>query len=249
MSCYEALAGSYDALTEDVGYGKRLDFIEKLLCRSRIPVKLVLDLACGTGTMSWLLTQRGYEVIGVDGSEDMLAAAMSKGGETSGVPPVFLHQSMPKLDLYGTVDAAVCCLDSLNYLTDPKDVQRTFRRLHLFVAPGGMLVFDVNTAAKLAALDGQVFLDETEDTYCVWRTEFDPKKRLCYYGMDLFQRDGEVWERSFEEHIEYAYTAEELTGWLRETGFTKIHVFGDRKCRAPKEDELRVYLAARKEIT
>lgn len=80
MSCYEALAGSYDALTEDVGYGKRLDFIEKLLCRSRIPVKLVLDLACGTGTMSWLLTQRGYEVIGVDGSEDMLAAAISKGG-------------------------------------------------------------------------------------------------------------------------------------------------------------------------
>ena len=69
MSCYEALAGSYDALTEDVGYGKRLDFIEKLLCRSRIPVKLVLDLACGTGTMSWLLTQQGYEVIGVDGSE------------------------------------------------------------------------------------------------------------------------------------------------------------------------------------
>lgn len=87
MSCYEALAGSYDALTEDVGYGKRLDFIEKLLCRSRIPVKLVLDLACGTGTMSWLLTQQGYEVIGVDGSEDMLAAAISKGGETSGVPP------------------------------------------------------------------------------------------------------------------------------------------------------------------
>ena len=78
--------------------------------------------------MSWLLTQQGYEVIGVDGSEDMLAAAISKGGETQGVPPVFLHQSMPRLDLYGTVDAAVCCLDSLNYLTDPKDVQRTFRR-------------------------------------------------------------------------------------------------------------------------
>ena len=80
MSCYEALAGAYDVLTEDVGYGKRLDFIEKLLCRSRIPVKLVLDLACGTGTMSWLLTQQGYEVIGVDGSEDMLAAAMGKSG-------------------------------------------------------------------------------------------------------------------------------------------------------------------------
>ena len=125
MSCYEALAGAYDALTEDVGYAQRADFLEKLLRRSAIPVKLVLDLACGTGTMTWLLTQRGYEVIGVDGSEDMLAAAMSKGGQAAGVPPVFLHQSMPKLDLYGTVDAAVCCLDSLNYLTDPEDVLRT----------------------------------------------------------------------------------------------------------------------------
>ena len=115
MSCYEALAGAYDALTEDVGYAQRADFLEKLLRRSAIPVKLVLDLACGTGTMTWLLTQRGYEVIGVDGSEDMLAAAMSKGGQAAGVPPVFLHQSMPKLDLYGTVDAAVCCLDSLGF--------------------------------------------------------------------------------------------------------------------------------------
>ena len=101
---------------------------------------------------------------------------------------------MPRLDLYGTVDAAVCCLDSLNYLTDPKDVQRTFRRLHLFVAPGGMLVFDVNTAAKLAALDGQVFLDETEDTYCVWRTEYH--RGLCTYYMDLFRRRGDgAWRR------------------------------------------------------
>ena len=129
MSSYEGLAASYDALTTDVGYEKRADFLEKLFRRSRIPVHTVLDLACGTGTMTWLLTQRGYEVIGVDGSEDMLAAAMSKGGQAAGVPPVFLHQSMPKLDLYGTVDAAVCCLDSLNYLTDPEDVRRTFRRL------------------------------------------------------------------------------------------------------------------------
>ena len=194
MSCYEALASSYDALTEDVGYEKRADFLEKLFRRSRIPVKVVLDLACGTGTMTWLLTGRGYELIGVDGSEEMLAAAMSKGGTVQGVPPIFLHQSMPQLDLYGTVDAAICCLDSLNYLTDPADVRRTFRRLHLFVAPGGVLVFDVNTVAKLAALDGQVFLDETEDTYCVWRAEYH--KGLCTYYMDLFRRRGDkAWDR------------------------------------------------------
>ena len=242
MSCYEALAGSYDALTEDVGYAKRADFLEKLLRRSRIPVKLVLDLACGTGTMTWLLTARGYEVIGVDGSEDMLAAAMGKGGQAAGVPPVFLHQSMPRLDLYGTVDAAVCCLDSLNYLTDPKDVQRTFRRLHLFVAPGGALVFDVNTAAKLTALDGQVFLDETEDTYCVWRTEYH--RGRCTYYMDLFRRrkDG-AWQRSAEVHRQRSYTVEQLTAWLTEAGFGDIRVYGDMRMRRPREDEQRVYIS------
>ena len=240
MSCYEALAGSYDALTEDVGYAKRADFLEKLLRRSRIPVKLVLDLACGTGTMTWLLTARGYEVIGVDGSEDMLAAAMGKGGQVAGVPPVFLHQSMPRLDLYGTVDAAVCCLDSLNYLTDPKDVQRTFRRLHLFVAPGGALVFDVNTAAKLAALDGQVFLDETEDTYCVWRTEY--RRGLCTYYMDLFTlaEDGS-WDRSFELHRQRGYSVEQLTRWLEEAGFADVRTWGDGKLRRPVPGEDRVY--------
>ena len=146
----------------------------------------MLDLACGTGAMTWLLTGRGYELIAVDGSEDMLAAAMGKSGTVEGVAPIFLHQSMPKLDLYGTVDAAICCLDSLNYLTRPADVQRTFQRLHLFIAPGGLLVFDINTVEKLAALDGQVFLDETEDTYCVWRTEY--RRGLCTYYVDLFRQ-------------------------------------------------------------
>ena len=97
MSCYEALASSYDALTEDVGYEKRADFLEKLFRRSRIPGRGARDLACGTGTMTWLLTGRGYELIGVDGSEEMLAAAMEKSGQVEGIPPIFLHQSMPKL--------------------------------------------------------------------------------------------------------------------------------------------------------
>ena len=241
MSSYQQLAGAYDELTWDVGYEKRADFLEKLFRRSRIPVRVVLDLACGTGTMTWLLTGRGYELIGVDGSEEMLAAAMCKTGSVQGVPPIFLHQSMPKLDLYGTVDAAVCCLDSLNYLTDPADVRRTFRRLHLFIAPGGVLVFDVNTAAKLAALDGQVFLDETEDTYCVWRTEYS--RGLCTYCMDIFQRrsDG-AWERREELHRERAYTVEELTAWLTEAGFGDIRVYGDAKLRRPGENEQRVYI-------
>ena len=242
MSCYDALAANYDALTGDVGYEKRADYLEKLFQKSRIPVHTVLDLACGTGTMTWILTGRGYEMIGVDASEEMLAAAMEKSGSVEGIAPIFLHQSMPKLDLYGTVDAAICCLDSLNYLTNPKDVQRTFDRLRLFIAPGGVLIFDINTVEKLAALDGQVFLDETEDTYCVWRPEY--RRGICTYYMDLFQlqEDGS-WERSFELHRERAYTVEELTAWLEAAGFGEIRTYGDQKMRRPAEGEQRIYFS------
>ena len=242
MNCYNALAGTYDALTGDVGYEKRADWLEKLLSRSPRPVHTMLDLACGTGTMTWIMTGRGYEMIGVDASEDMLAAAMEKSGSVEGIPPMFLHQSMPELDLYDTVDAAICCLDSLNYLTDPKDVRRTFERLRLFVSPGGMLVFDVNTPEKLKGLDGQVFLDETEDTYCVWRPEY--YRGLCTYYMDIFQeRPDGSWARNLEVHEERAYTVEQLTEWLTQAGFGKIRVYGDMKLRRPAKGEQRVYFS------
>ncbi|MBQ6117143.1 MAG: methyltransferase domain-containing protein [Oscillospiraceae bacterium] len=241
MSCYDQLAACYDALTGDVAYERRADFLEKLFARAAVPVHTVLDLASGTGTMTWLLTGRGYELIGVDSSEEMLAVAMKKYGTVGGIPPIFLHQSMPKLDLYGTVDAAVCCLDSLNYLTRPADVRRTLQRLRLFVAPGGLLIFDVNTPEKFRAMDGQVFLDETEDAYCVWRTEYS--RRICTYYMDLFRRRGGVWERSLEIHRERCHSVEELTAWLREAGFGRIRIYGDMKLRKPVDGEQRIYFS------
>ena len=245
MSSYQQLAGAYDELTWDVGYEKRADFLEKLFRRSRIPVHTVLDLACGTGSMTWLLAGRGYELIAVDGSQEMLAAAREKNAPAE-VPPLFLHQSMPRLDLYGTVDAAICCLDSLNYLTSPTDVQRTFQRLHLFIAPGGELIFDVNTLDKFQSLDGQVFLDETEESYCVWRTEF--RRSICSYWVDLFRKgtDGR-YRRDTELHRQRYYAPEELAGWLREAGFGNIRVYGDCRLRRPKDGEQRVYFCCTRE--
>ena len=245
MSAYEALAGVYDALTGDVGYEKRADYIEKLFLKSRIPVHTVLDLACGTGSMTALLTERGYELIAVDESPDMLAAAREKASDLTGEPPVFLNQSMEALDLYGTVDAAICCLDSLNYLAGPREVQKTFQRLHLFISPGGLLVFDINSAAMLRELDGQVFLDEQEDVYCVWRPEFEKRSRVCTYWIDIFTRrtDG-AWERSVEQHRQKAYEVEELRAWLLEAGFTHIRTYGDCRMSAPREGENRIYFSA-----
>ena len=170
MASYEFLAGCYDELTTDVRYPQWADYLEKHFAKSRLPIHTVLDLACGTGSLTMELARRGYEMIGADRSEEMLAQAQEKMMEEEEpfpIQPIFLHQSMEKLDLYGTIDACVCCLDSVNYVTRPELLARAFRRVHLFLMPGGLFIFDVNTPEKLWGLDGQVFLDETEDAYCV----------------------------------------------------------------------------------
>lgn len=247
MSSYGFLAGSYDGLTLDVDYEGLADYLERLW-QGR-GVHTVLDLACGTGSLTCLLAGRGYETIGADLSEDMLAQAMEKAARLpDGVErPIFLHQAMEDLDLYGTVDACVCCLDSVNYVTRPAALRRAFERVRLFLEPGGLFVFDVKTPAALASMDGQVFLDENEDVYCVWRGEYSAKRRICSYYMDIFRRNGQSWTRGEELHQEYAYTPEELTAYLTQAGFVNIKRHGDRKLRPPKEGEERIFFTARKE--
>ena len=247
MNCYEALAAAYDDLTDDVEYGRRADFLRRLMRQSRIEVNTVLDLACGTGTMTCLLAEAGYEMIGVDVSEDMLAEAAGKQVSAGKIPPIYLQQSMDHLDLYGTVEAAVCCLDSLNYLTDVRTLRRMLRRLHLFIAPGGVFLFDINSPHKLRALDGQIFLDERENVYCVWRTEFEKRSRICTFGMDIFRREGDAWQRYGEEHREKAWEVEELTALLHEAGFGCVRTWGDCRLRAPRPDEARIYFSCIRE--
>lgn len=246
MNEYTALAGSYDRLTYDVEYAEIWAFLKELLSRAGKTPETVLDLACGTGSMSVLLAQEGYRVIGVDMSEDMLTVAAQKAQELENMP-FFVCQRMERLRLPYPVDCAVCCLDSLNYVTDPADCRKAIARVWKALRPGGMFLFDVNSPEKLRDLDGQVFLDEDDDVYCVWRAEFDEDENICYYGIDLFRRQGSVWHRSFEEHREYAYTVPELTAYLGEAGFTDVRVYGDRKFSPPETGEQRIFITAVKE--
>ena len=245
MDCYEALAVSYDRLTSDVDYRATVAFYGQILKREGISPRTAVDLACGTGSVTLLLAEQGMEVTGVDMSEDMLTVAQQKSWELEN-PPRFICQRLEQLHLPRGVDLAVCALDSLDYITDPADCAEAIRRVYRVLNPGGIFIFDVNTPEKLRAMDGQVFLDEDEDVYCVWRGEFDKQTNICSYAMDLFQRNGQLWERSFEEHCEYAYSAAQLVGYLKDAGFTSIRVFADRRFEAPAEGEQRIYLKARK---
>ena len=234
MSSYDALAASYDALTVDVEYRRRADYLTRQFHRSALPVETVLDLACGTGTMACLLAERGYRMIAVDGSEEMLTQAAWKAAALE-QPPMFLHQSMPRLHLGMEVDAAISTLDALNYLTRTADLRETLRRVYRWLRPGGLFLFDVNTPYKLRRMDGQVYLDETEDSYCVWRTFYAPGRKICTYQVDLFRLNANgSWDRAFEEHRERAWGREELETYLTEAGFGAdlgAEKFLDIKCR------------------
>ena len=245
MDAYHALAVSYDRLTNDVDYEATVAFYKEILKREGLKPRTAVDLACGTGSVTAILAKQGLEVIGVDLSEEMLTVAMEKVMDMEH-PPRFICQALQELKLPRAVDLATCALDSLDYITDPEDCAEAIRRVYKVLNPGGIFIFDVNTPEKLRAMDGQVFLDEDDDVYCIWRGEFDEKTNICSYGMDLFQRRGNLWERSFEEHREYAYSQEQLTGYLKAAGFTHIEVYADRKFTAPEAGEQRIYFKARK---
>lgn len=245
MDAYHALAKSYDRLTNDVDYRATVDFYMQILAREGVTPRTCVDLACGTGSVTEILARNGLKVTGVDMSEEMLTVAQQKVMDMEQMPQ-FVCQYLQQLHLPRAVDLAVCALDSLDYILDPDDCKEAIRRIHRVLNPGGVFIFDVNTPEKLRAMDGQVFLDEDDDVYCVWRGEFDRQSNICSYGMDLFQRQGDIWHRSFEEHREYAYSQSQLTGFLKDAGFTNIEVYADREFTAPREGEQRIYFKARK---
>ena len=247
MNAYHNLAASYDRLTNDVDYRGIVAFYDAILQKENVRPRSAIDLACGTGSVALLLAQQYDRVIGVDMSEEMLTVAQQRAYEQE-KRPLFICQMLQQLRLPVAVDLAVCALDGLDYILNPADCKEAIARVYRALNPGGIFIFDVNTPEKLRAMDGQVFLDEDDDVYCVWRGEFDEASNICSYGMDLFQRQGNAWCRSFEEHREYAYTVEQLTEYLKSAGFTHIRVYADGKLEAPGVGEQRIYFSARKGI-
>ena len=238
-SSYGPLSMWYDTLTGDIPYPEFADFYERLFDSDGGEFGTILDLCCGTGTLTALMAGRGYEMIAVDASEDML---MQASGKAAGVPvaPLYLCQDAAGLDLYGTVDAAYCSLDGINYIP-PDRLGRVFGRLHLFVRPYGLFIFDIKTPDSMRALDGEIFVDETDDVLCLWRADFSEENGSLLYGMDLFSRRGRLWQRECEEHVEYAYSPAALRAALEKSGFEQVRFYTD----CPQGDRGRMFISAK----
>ncbi len=242
MNAYAALAHVYDSLMPAQAYPAWAESCDALFRPHGLHT--VLDLACGTGRLSWLLAEKGYEVIGADLSSDMLAEAMAAGDDRS-VPirPMFICQPMEELDLYGTVQAAVCSMDGMNYL-EPAALKEAVRRVKLFMEPGGVFFFDVHTPEKLRALDGRTFFSESEEAYCVWSAACPPGAEACEYAVEVFTRAGKLWRRSSEEHREFLHEPE----WLREVligaGFARVRICGGLPLREREAGDQRLFFVA-----
>lgn len=250
MSGYGTFAAFYDRLMADADYAGRTDYLLSLFTRHR-PEKApgtLLDLACGTGSLSLELMSRGVDVIGVDGSEEMLAIAAEKARDV-GKPLMLLCQDMPELDLYGTVDGAVCALDSLNHLCRTAELEEVFRRLYLFIEPGGLFVFDVNTPYKhREVLGDNAFVFEKEDFLCVWRNELNDKTVVVDMQLDFFVKNGGRYIRLTDQVRERAYTEQTLRRLLDGCGFEPLAVYDDRTFQPPRADSERLVFAARRRL-
>lgn len=244
---YEALASFYDKLNPDVDYVLWSKFIQETVKKfGEIDTKLVLDLACGTGSMSVELAKAGYEVIGVDLSPEMLMEAQNKAYEEE-VNVLFLNQNMCELDLYGTVDMAVCCLDSLNYLIEEKDFEKTLSLVNNFMNDKGLFIFDVNTPYKFKNIYGNnAYILEDEGVTCAWQNTFDEETGICDFDLSFFveQKNG-LYERVDESQKEKMYTDKQIRDVLEKCSFEVLGVYSDYNFKEYKDDDERWYYVCR----
>ena len=250
---YGAISDIYDSINAQVDYSAWADFVERAFDRflEKRP-ELVLDLACGTGSMTLALAKRGYDMIGVDASPDMLARAFEKKLEEAPDRDIlFLLQDMREFELYGTVGAVTCCLDSINYLTADGDLEKCFACVHNYLDPDGLFLFDVNSPHKFENVYGEnTYVFEEDDcgreSFCAWQNLYDRKSGLCDFYLTVFEKceDGR-YERRDEHQCERCYELPRIRSSLEACGFELLGVYSDLKLSPIDERSERWYIAAR----
>lgn len=218
MEAYTDFAYVYDTLMDETPYEKWCEQVTSILEKNGIRKDLVLDLGCGTGTLTELLAQKGYDMIGIDLSGEMLERAMEKR-EKSGLPILYLQQDMREFELYGTVKAIVSVCDSINYLLEDEDVIDTFKLVNNYLDPHGLFIFDFNTVYKYRDVIGDATIAENrEECSFIWENYYHEEERINEYEVTFFVKEGELFRRFEETHYQKGYNAEEMKRFLKEAG-------------------------------
>lgn len=233
-------------MTENIDYALLAEYFGGILRSNGIKDATVLDLACGTGTLTVLLSKAGYEMIGADISNEMLSVAVNAAFD-AGEHILFLHQSMQKLDLYGTVDAVICSLDGINHLADAQEVLAAFGRVSLFLNKDGVFVFDVNTVYKHREILGNnTFVYDLENVYCVWQNTYHQATDIVDMELDVFERRGKAYERNSDSFSERAYEQSVIEELLNRSGLQTVAVYDGWSLEPPSADSQRLVFVAKK---
>lgn len=227
---YGSVAEFYDALNADFDYQAYASYIVgRIKANEKINSSLVLDLACGTGKMTFLLREHGYDMTGVDISEEMLGVARDICYDKGIDDVLLLCQGMQNFELYGTVDACVCCLDSLNYLTKPDDLKKCFALVHNYLIPDGVFIFDINTPYRFENVYAQnAYILECEDALLAWQNDYNEKSKICKFYLSLFEENEDgSYARSDEVQKERCYSKKQILDALSEAGLEVISIHGD----------------------
>lgn len=246
---FTEVARAYDALMSNVPYRRWVEYVEKLLKRVRASPRTALDIACGTGNVTFALADRGLRAVGVDLSAPMLAVAREKARQQGRAIP-FFHADMRSFSLPESYDLAVCLYDSINYLLSREDVGQAFRCAHRALNDGGHYIFDVNTIYALREnLFTQRHLDLDAPVQYDWRSNYDEETRICEVIMEFWVKDNGEKRHFTEVHYERGYFLQELLDELSRAGFRTLAVFEAYTFRTPRPDSDRVYFVARKQAT
>ena len=249
MAIYESFSRVYDKYMSEVPYEEWCEYLEEIFQKHHKPTEtgLICDLGCGTGNMTLPLAKKGYDMIGVDISADMLSVAGGKAKE-EGLDILFINSDMTNFELYGTVDAAISMCDCVNYLLEEEELEEMFATVNNYLHPKGLFVFDINTEYKFKnILSDNTFCQTDEDSACTWENYYDEESRINEYYTNFFLRDEEtgLYIRKEEIHTERAYTIEEIRQCAEKAGLEYIAAYDELTFSPPKEDSTRIFFVMR----